>query len=237
MRRLTYFIVSIIALTVILAASSDNTDDATSPESSTEQTQSASGTAKIFSFSGTVNSGAFVIPDKGDPLEAAYQFFELNKKYYHLDNPRHQLIRGWVRADDKSTTVLLKQVHNGIELRHSDIRLHFNSRGELREVEGSYVYDINLSTTPKIDSAAAENLVQNDLASAEYAEIRNSDQYSTALTIWRDNDGKFRLIWVVWAKAYSPPRPYFWQYYIDAHDGTILQRRDQIRYNVPQTNR
>ncbi len=208
-------------------------------ENDHEQTQSvkATGTAEIYTFSGWTTEAGLRMPEKKDPVEMAYNFFELNREASHMVNPREELrVERNVTGAKGARHLSFKQVHNGIPIEHSHIQVHFDNKGNLKQVVGGYAYGLDLSTTPQVDSAAAESLVMNDLAPAEHAEIRNSEQYSTGLTIWRDNDGKFRLIWIVWAKAYSPPRPYFWQYYVDAHDGTILQRRDQIRYNVPQSN-
>ena len=197
-------------------------------DAKTEQNQSVLNNPKIHSFYGLADG--VKLPEKADPLEMSYRFFELNREKYHIGNPRQELIKRWVRGDNISTTVSLKQVYNGIDLMHSDIRLHFDGGRRLKEVTGTYIYDINLSTTPQIDSASAENLALKDLGFPENAKVFKNEQYSTHLTIWRDNNGKFRLIWVLWVRQ-EYPKSHSWEYYIDAHDGTVLSKVDIIRHD------
>jgi Zn-dependent metalloprotease len=184
-------------------------------------------TAKRYSYaSGTVET-SLKSPKKGDPLEMAYEFLELNKQHFRMKEPRQDMVPGEVSTHGKITRVTLKQVYHGIGV-DAGARIWFNDEGEVHLFEITYYDDIDLPKTPSMDSAAAENVALKDVGLPENTRIVNHDRYSTRLTIWRDHNGKLRLIWVVWVKQ-EHPKVHFWEYYIDALDGTVLYKVDKIR--------
>jgi len=194
-----------------------------------QKIQADATTPKKHSLSGYVYAEGFKIPEGGNPVEAAYRYFELNKDRYHIVNPREELLLKRQERDDYGAMVSFTQVYNGVPLLYSDIRAHFDGRGVLKEVEGDYVYDINLTTTPQIDSATVENLALKDLGFPKDAKVVNNKKKkaSTQMCIWLHQDGKFHLIWVVWISQ-DYPKTHAWQYYIDAHDGTVLKKADRM---------
>jgi Zn-dependent metalloprotease len=172
-------------------------------------------------------------PSKGDPVNMAYEFFELNQEFFGINDPRKELAIRRVESNligSLSTMVSFKQLYNGIELMYSDIRAFFKDDGQLRDVQGDYHYDINLSTTPSIDSATSENLALKDLGFPKNAKIVKTHQYWTKLSIWCDNNDKLHLIWVVWVHQ-EYPELHAWECFIDAHDGTVLKKADRVIRN------
>lgn len=164
-------------------------------------------------------------PAKGDQVEMVYEFLELNKDLFLIKNPREELVLKY--RNDR--VVSFQQTYQDIEL-PSRIKARFSRNGGLTLVEGNYIYDISLSTTPSVDSATAENLALKDLGNPENAKVFKNEQYSTHLSIWKDNGGKLRLIWVLWVRQEYPDW-HSWEYYIDAHDGTVLSKVDIIRHD------
>ena len=171
-------------------------------------------------------------PSKGDPVEMAYEFFELNQERLGVKNPRAELLHTYKAMDNIGGVVTFQQVYGGVPILYSQIAARFTGTGELKSVEGEYHYDINLSTTPSIDSATVENLALKDLGFPKDAKVVNNKKRkaSTQLCIWLHQDGKFHLIWVVWVSQ-DYPEAHAWQYYIDAHDGTVLKKADRMMRN------
>jgi len=183
------------------------------------------GIGKVHSFSGSVNTGRFNMPEKDEPVKMAYEFFELNRERFHISNPREELayVRSVVSELSGTKCIEFKQIHKGVSV-DAGAWVWYDSDGRLQDAKIKY-YDISeLSTVPQIDSANAQSLALKHTGVTERTQIFKNDQYSTKLSIWRDNNGRYRLIWVVWVD--QQPGHHFWQYYVDAHDGSILQRLD-----------
>ena len=136
---------------------------------STDKSSSASiGSYKTVKISASPESSAkYKKPAKGDPVEMAYEFFELNQERLGIKNPRAELLHTYKAMDNIGGVVTFQQVYGGVPIQYSQIAARFTGTGELKSVEGEYHYDINLSTTPSIDSATAENLALKDLGFPE----------------------------------------------------------------------
>jgi Zn-dependent metalloprotease len=197
--------------------------------SSDQKSSTSLGSYKTLKISASPEySAKYKMPSKGDPVEMAYEFFELNKSLFPIANPKQELIPKYRSFDNLGGVISFQQFYKSIPIQYSKINVRFTGNGELNSVEGDYHYDINISTIPSIDSATAENLALKNLGFPKNAKVFKNEQYSTHLTIWRDNNGKFRLIWVLWVRQEYPDW-HSWEYYIDAHDGTVLSKGDIIR--------
>ncbi|OGO21418.1 MAG: hypothetical protein A2144_12330 [Chloroflexi bacterium RBG_16_50_9] len=118
-------------------------------------------------------------PSKGDPVEMAYQFFELNKEELGIKNPREEMVyQGKVGESGEVVRVSFGQTFNGIGIKYAGIRVFFTPGGEIRELTGTYYYDINLPTTPSIDSTTAWNIALKDLGFPESTRVVNREYRS-----------------------------------------------------------
>jgi len=220
LERLTVLVLALLFATALGGGASDD-----------EKASSVAGSYKSREISVIPEYNAkYKKPAKGDPVEMAYEFFNLNKALFPIANPRQELKPTYKAFDKISGVISFQQIYQGIPIQNAEIRARFTGTGEFKSVEGEYYYDINLSTTPSIDLATAENLAIKDLGFPENAKVFKNEQYSTHLTIWRDNNGKLRLIWVLWVRQ-GYPDWHSWEYYIDAHDGTVLSKLDIIRHD------
>ena len=224
MKKSTSLLAIILMLCINSLASKEDDDK-------TQRNQSTTGTATVHSFSGYVNTGKLKMPEKSDPKEMALEFFELNREHFHMKNPKEELVLAGVLSDDIITRVTLKQVYNGVPV-DAGTRVFFNNRGELEHIYFTYYDIVDLSPIPQIDSATAENLALKDLGFPKDAKVVNNKKRkaSTQLCIWLHQDEKFHLIWVVWVSQ-DYPEAHAWQYYIDAHDGTVLKKADRMMRN------
>ncbi len=224
MKKLT----SLIAIILILCINSLASEK---EDGKTQDDQAAAGAAKVHTFSGYVNTGKLKMPEKGDPKDMALEFFELNREQFHIKNPKDELVLAGVLSDDIITRVTLKQVYKGVAV-DAGTRVFFNNRGELEHLDFTYYDIVDLSPIPQVDSATAENLALKDLGFPKDAKVVNNKKKkaSTQLCIWLHQDEKFHLIWVVWVSQ-DYPETHDWQYYIDAHDGTVLKKADRMMRN------
>ena len=201
-------------------------------------------------------------PTKGNPVDMAYEFLELNKEVFRMNDPRQDMVLEKVTSDDKISRVILKQVYHGMGV-DAGARIFFKNTGELHLFEITYYDDINLSTIPSIDSTTAWDIALKDFGHSDGVRVVNHEYRSeffkaeslmyeqirqiglpprhpdynarlegvaTRLLIWRsERDGKFHLVWKVTIDPEAPRQVTPTQlvgYYIDAHDGAILQKAD-----------
>jgi Zn-dependent metalloprotease len=263
MKKLSFLLVLFIVLILglLFAASRDERTETKPEKSGTEQSQSVSGRGKLLHIPGRfVNTDGFKQPKTGDPVEMAYEFFELNQEEFHITNPREELVyKGTTESKLTGTrAVHFEQVYQGVPVHRGSMHAQFTPSGELEVISGNYHYDFDLSTTPQIDSAAAWNIALEDLGFPEGAKVVNSQYRSeffkaeslmfeqggvshpdynarfegvaTRVLIWRsEQDGKYHLVWKVCIDPKAPRQVSPSQllgYYIDAHDGTILEKQE-----------
>lgn len=163
-------------------------------------------------------------------MEMAYQFFELNKSSFPIANPREDLKPTYKSFNKTSGVISFQEMYHGVPVQYADIIVRFTPSGELRGIEGEYHYDINLSSTPSIDSTSAERIALKDVGTSDTTtKLVNNREYFTHLEICTMNDKKLHLIWFVWIHQENPPHS--WRYQINAQDGTILGKSDIIERN------
>ncbi len=209
-----------------------------------KQSSSVFGTGKVYTISESIKSyhtSAIIIPEKNEPIEMVYQFFEQNRRDFPMKNVREEF-RFMDRTERKLT---FKQVYKGV-LTEAELGVWFDDDDEIDRFELTYYEIAGLPTSPKIGSGTAERLALKDLrylkgikiVGPQSMEKENlspkkievlpfAPDYSTRLTIWRSAEDKFHLAWAIWVHQESSP--YAWKFYIDAHDGKILEKRDEIR--------
>ena len=202
----------------------------------TDSGEKSKNVVKRYNYStGTVEAN-LKKPKKGDPVDMAYQFLELNKEVFRMKDPRQEMVLEKVTSDDKKSRVILKQVYHGMGV-DAGARVFFKNTGELHLFEITYYDDINLSTTPSIDSASAWDIALKDFGLSEGVRVVNHEYRSeffkaeslmyehnglphpdysarfegvaTRLLIWRsERDGKLHLVWKICVEQKSPD--YLW---------------------------
>src|SRR5574341_121661 len=246
MTRKTLSLASILSLILIsISANSHIEAMGINPkESIKKQGKTVFGTGKVYTISESIKSyhtSAIIIPEKNEPIEMVYQFFEQNRRDFPMENVREELRF----MDSTESRLTFKQVYHGI-LTEAETNVWFDNDVEIDRFDLTYYEISGLLTSPRIDSATAEDLARKDLSYLKRVKIAGPQSrekenltskkledlgfaydYSTRLTISRFDQDTFRLIWVVLAQQESPP--YDWTFYIDAQEGKILYKRDEIR--------
>ncbi|MCI0531208.1 MAG: hypothetical protein L0Y74_04560, partial [candidate division Zixibacteria bacterium] len=148
--------------------------------------------------------------------------------------------------------------YQGFEIAHSDLRVYFTPDGDLRDIDGEFHYDINLSTNYSIDSATAVGIALRDIGTLPETEVplircpgKPIIVPSSELNL-RD-ESKLYLVWpismfTVTAQSYYAdsvdyagikrlllaPTGKEYVRYIDAHNGNIVKSGDTSPKDWPK---
>jgi len=202
-------------------------------ESSDKSTPASIGSYKTVKLSASpVSSAKYKKPAKGDPVDMAYQFFELNKSLFPFSNPRDELIPTYKAFDNISGVISFQQVYKGVPIHFSDITVRFTGNGELKIIEGEYHSDINLPASPSIDSASAVKIALQEAGPLPLpkAVCQSKPLIIPSSELFRYKENRLYLAWPVRVYPDSTEKAvigYFskyYRYYIDALDGSILQK-------------
>ena len=193
---------------------------------SSEQKSSATlGSYKTLAISASPEySAKYQKPAKGDPVAMAYEFFELNKKYFYMKNPHEELILANKVLDETGNVVAFTQLYNGVPI-DTRIKVYFTRDGDVREITGKYLYDISLSTTPSIDSASAVRLALQAMGSPPHPKVVGPGKpfIVSSKTFRTIKEDRLYLVWKVEIHPDSTKRlDKFERYYVDASTGAIL---------------
>lgn len=160
-----------------------------------------------------------------DPVDQAYQFFEINKDIFQIASPREEFTIREVIKDDLFSTVKFYWTVNGTKVRYAGYFLQFSKNGSLYNISGQIDPEArNLVTQPTISKEQAGQLALND-SKAYQTTIENIK--STELTIGRFNN-VLRLAWIINVCKLDSVL-FNSDYYIDAQNGEILSIQTRIR--------
>ncbi|HCC48596.1 MAG TPA: hypothetical protein DEQ38_10860 [Elusimicrobia bacterium] len=153
----------------------------------------------------------------GTPEQAAAAFFEDNKELLKVDpsSLRLALKREFLGV----THLQYQQYKDGIPVEFSYARVHVTADGQVSGYQGKFEPGLALDTAPRITEQAAVMA-----ASAELG--RQLKVSKTELVIYPDEAaGGLKLAWKVRGRSGG-----LWVYYVDALDGSVLFKYDDLRY-------
>lgn len=153
----------------------------------------------------------------GTPEQAALAFFEENKALLKVEP---SALRLTLKKDFMGLTHLqYQQYKDGVPVEFSYARVHVSAAGEVSGYQGRFEPDLQLNTVPAVSEQAAVMAVRADLG-------RQISVSRTELVIYPDEaSGSLKLAWKVRGRAGG-----LWVYYIDAADGSVLYKYDDLRY-------
>ncbi len=190
-----------------------------------------------------------------DPTEATYEFFEKNKDLYGINAPRLELkvanIKKHSPKQGGGTLVQLEQFYGEVKVSRGHFKVVFNAAGKLSGITGVFSPNVNLSPKPSIDSMGAIGIAKRDINYTPKEEKLAFEKWGDIPTPKGIKKGKppvnasllvipfkeqYRLVWIIGlAKADSPG---IWEFWIDAHSGAILQKKEDANIiREPSQNR
>jgi Zn-dependent metalloprotease len=149
-----------------------------------------------------------------DPVEKAFQFFDLHKTQFHIEDARKEFkLRSSTKgpiSDDYH--VKLDQIVNGVKVRSGMYALHFQSDGSLYLVDGQIDPEAKkVDTNPAISEEMAKQIAISENNSDTLAKDYTK---SNGLLIINTKNG-YHLIWDIECGLMI--------YRIDAQTGTIIE--------------
>lgn len=153
----------------------------------------------------------------GTPEQAAVAFFEDNKELLKVEPSSLRLV---LKKKFMGLTHLqYQQYKDGIPIEFSYARVHVSDTGEVAGYQGRFEPDIPAGTVPSVSEHAAASA-----ASAHLGRFVNFKKRE--LVIYPDEaEGELKLAWKLRGRSGG-----IWIYYVDAMDGSILYRYDDLRY-------
>ena len=153
----------------------------------------------------------------GTPEQAAASFFEDNKELLKVET---SALRLTMKKEFMGITHLqYQQYKDGLPIEFSYARVHISGDGAVSGYQGKFEPEITMNTTPGISGEAAAMIAVSDLG----RQIRVS---KAELVIYPDEaGGTLKLAWKIRGRGRG-----LWVYYINAMDGSVLLKYDDLRY-------
>ncbi|MCG2725166.1 MAG: hypothetical protein L6420_02725 [Elusimicrobia bacterium] len=156
----------------------------------------------------------------GNSKSIAEQFINENSEMLQIDFSKLEF--SYSKKLMGISHLIYKEVYNGIPVEFSYIKLHIKDTGEVIGYQAKYEPVINTSPIPKLTAMFARGIVSADYGSRPRG--------SAELVYYPDeSDGTIKLVWKIKARG-SKINPGNWIYYVDADNGDILFKYDDLRY-------
>ncbi|MDQ7771929.1 MAG: FlgD immunoglobulin-like domain containing protein [Elusimicrobiales bacterium] len=150
---------------------------------------------------------------------AAAAFLDENREMLSVD--RSELRLAHSRTYAGITHLQYEQVHKGLPVEFAYVRVHLTADGRVTGYQAKYEPAINISLSPSLSAEAAKSAVLSDLGYPARSEAK--------LVIFPDEfNGGLKLAWKIRARGGALGSG-IWIYYVDAHDGSVLFRYDDLR--------
>lgn len=154
--------------------------------------------------------------------------------FYRIRDAEKEFAAAKVAADSLGFRhVRVAQMHRGLKVVGGGLTVHFDKKGQAYEVNGRYVPDIEVEVAPKISAEQALRIAQEDLFKLGLPPGKPGT--GAGLVVFARHTAPqlaFEL-----TLSYSGPKagPGRWRYWIDAVQGKILMRFNDIQHIAPPT--
>jgi Zn-dependent metalloprotease len=141
---------------------------------------------------------------------------------------RHLQLRE-ISSGAGKTALHYQQTHNGVPVHDAWVKLVFSATGQLVVMGSDYHQEFSLATQPGLDSEAAAAIAQADLP-FHRSEMTIAEAPELMILPLSASEGGARphLVWRVKVRSQSPPG--LWISHVDAHDGQIIWRYNDVRF-------
>lgn len=172
----------------------------------------------------TVYSGASKKSYRGAPEQAARTFLKENFQLFGMRADLSDLKLDRVDNRDEITHVRFQQTYKGIPVWEGDYLIHLRPDGRVEMANGNYYPSIVAPTSSGISEVAARQIALDDLG----GKISLRGEIDTELVVYpNDPKNQFLLVWKVLVPANAPVGG-DWQFFVDATDGTIVEKVNLI---------
>lgn len=178
---------------------------------------------RVFEVYRFYHTSTVIFPEKADPAEMSYQFFELNRGHFPMKNVRKEL----VLTERNSNKLIFKQFYKEVPV-DAGAKIWIDSGGNLDSFELNYYEIHRLSTIPMVNSATALGVALKDLNFPKEAKVEGptGPEIFSSQSFYGNGTGRFYLVWTVRVSIFETERPPSeWVYYVNALDGSITYKR------------
>ncbi|MDD5427406.1 MAG: M4 family metallopeptidase [candidate division Zixibacteria bacterium] len=172
----------------------------------------------------TFISGTLSRPvEQGKEIEAAINYFDINKTLYKMTTPSEELKLQRTDPDILGMKhVRLQQYYRNIRVAGGDMVVHFNPENIIQTVNGNYYPAIETDPRPGLSFNEAKTIALSH-KDKEASQFEVSD--SELVVFPWNND--YYLCWRMMIKSSFPQGR--WEYYIDAHRGQVVFCLDRLQ--------
>ncbi len=162
-------------------------------------------------------------PRSGPPEAVARRFLREQRDLLGVDPDSLEVEKE--SKGDGHRHVLYRQKYRGLPVEFSRVKVHLNEDGSVTGMNSRYEADLNVNIRPQISAA--------DAARAAEADARGTaDGAATLVILPVESTGRSHLAWKVKVKAPQAA----WRYYVDANNGQVLFRYNNLRFAVCLTS-
>ncbi len=175
-----------------------------------------------------VPEGITKAEDKG------YHFLKKYKKLYRIKSARQELKLVKAKKNRRGQeNIRYQQYYRDIKVVGAEMLVHIKPDNKLWFMQGKYVADIDMSTTPAVRKESVLDIIGNDFIERHGADkkITISIPEPGVLNPWvfdRQRNSKNVLIWIAAVTDNATGRT--WTYYVNAQNGLVLDVMDSARY-------
>lgn len=166
-----------------------------------------------------------------DPVQRVKSFMETDLAAFQL--PLQSLELQGTHRSKKYTFVNFVQYFEGLEVINSRVTFKLTPNGEIILFGADVFKNIQLSTQPAISRSVAESAATNDLHAIHTV---TTDARLRVLAIPGARNYTFKLVYTIMAEGideHDNNMPSRYECLVDAHDGTVLSRRNLVVQAAP----
>ncbi len=170
--------------------------------------------------------GASSAPFKDEPESGAREFLKGAHSLFGLKQDLSDLKTQRVHKTPKRNHVRFQQTHNGVPVLGAQVLVHSDYEGRVTMVQNDYLDSISIANQDLLSLETARDIARNDLrASLREGAILSEPKVEKLLIPYRD---QYHYIWKVSIPTRNPWG--LWVYHVDAGNGEVLYRGDEIFY-------
>lgn len=176
--------------------------------------------------------------------EAALQFINQLKDAYKMSDAAQEFLLERKEVDDLGISHFrFQQTYRGLPVYARELLVHIRENGNVSAINGDYEPEIDIETKADISAESAVEIAIKDVNAEKYRwedafqeDIldRTSDKkswYPEAELLIFPHDGNFYLAYYTMI-AVELPSPGNWEYFIDAHTGKVILKRNSLNFDA-----
>jgi len=166
-----------------------------------------------------------------DPVQRVKAFMETDLSAFQV--PMQSLELQGTHRSKKYTFVNFVQYHQGFEVINSRMTFKLTPAGEIIMFGADVFKDIQLNTQPTISRSVAEAAATTDLNAIHTI---TTEPRLKVLAIAGERNYTFKLVYTIFAEGtdeHDKNMPSNYECLVDAHDGTVLSRRNLVVQVAP----